>query len=233
MNENLEDKKKDIKPVRPEASSKKGNRTIKGGGFLFSSILTILNLVGLIVLYLWFFYNSGNQQQAGQNFIERISSLEESYDQQVDTIKDLNQNLDSELKFVNKEVRKLWDLSNKRNRKNITENLNSIEDLSAKIDDLIKKNKTLSAQQRAMSLELAKIAKIQEKANQTMQDVNQVASEATSEDLKDIKDTLDSFNVYRLQVNKSLITMKEKINQLELVVSDTSNEWVTLFLLCL
>ena len=224
MNENLEDKKKDIKPVRPEASSKKGNRRIKGGGFLFSSILTILNLVGLIVLYLWFFNTSGNQQQAGQNFIERISNLEESYDQQVDTIKDLNQNLDSELKFVNKEVRKLWDLSNKRNRKNITENLNSIEDLSTKIDDLIKKNKTLSAQQRALSLELAKIAKIQEKANQTMQDVNQVASEATSEDLKDIQDTLDSFNVYRLQVNKSLITMKEKINQLELVVSDTSNE---------
>ena len=224
MNENLEDKKKDIKPVRPEASSKKGNRRIKGGGFLFSSILTILNLVGLIVLYLWFFNTSGNQQQAGQNFIERISNLEESYDQQVDTIKDLNQNLDSELKFVNKEVRKLWDLSNKRNRKNITENLNSIEDLSAKIDDLIKKNKTLSAQQRALSLELAKIAKIQEKANQTMQDVNQVASESTSEDLKDIQDTLDSFNVYRLQVNKSLITMKEKINQLELAVSDTSNE---------
>ena len=224
MNENLEDKKKDIKPVRPEASSKKGNRRIKGGGFLFSSILTILNLIGLIVLYLWFFNTSGNQQQAGQNFIERISNLEESYDQQVDTIKDLNQNLDSELKFVNKEVRKLWDLSNKRNRKNITENLNSIEDLSAKIDDLIKKNKTLSAQQRALSLELAKIAKIQEKANQTMQDVNQVASEATSEDLKDIQDTLDSFNVYRLQVNKSLITMKEKINQLELAVSDTSNE---------
>ena len=224
MNENLEDKKKDIKPVRPEASSKKGNRRIKGGGFLFSSILTILNLVGLIVLYLWFFNTSGNQQQAGQNFIERISNLEESYDQQVDTIKDLNQNLDSELKFVNKEVRKLWDLSNKRNRKNITENLNSIEGLSAKIDDLIKKNKTLSAQQRALSLELAKIAKIQEKANQTMQDVNQVASESTSEDLKDIQDTLDSFNVYRLQVNKSLITMKEKINQLELAVSDTSNE---------
>ena len=224
MNENLEDKKKDIKPVRPEASSKKGNRRIKGGGFLFSSILTILNLVGLIVLYLWFFNTSGNQQQAGQNFIERISNLEESYDQQVDTIKDLNKNLDSELKFVNKEVRKLWDLSNKRNRKNITQNLNSIEDLSAKIDDLIKKNKTLSAQQRALSLELAKIAKIQEKANQTMQDVNQVASESTSEDLKDIQDTLDSFNVYRLQVNKSLITMKEKINQLELAVSDTSNE---------
>jgi uncharacterized coiled-coil protein SlyX len=224
MNENLEDKKKDIKPVRPEASSKKGSRRIKGGGFLFSSILTILNLVGLIVLFLWFFNTSGNQQQAGQNFIERISNLEESYDQQVDTIKDLNQNLDSELTFVNKEVRKLWDLSNKRNRKNITENLNSIEDLSVKIDDLIKINKTLSAKQRALSLELAKIAKIQEKTNQTMQDVNQVASKATSEDLRDIQDTLDSFNAYRLQVNKSLITMKEKINQLELVALDTSNE---------
>ena len=76
MNEKSEDKNQDIKPVRPEASSGREKRRIKGGGFLFSSMITILNLIGLIVLFLWFFNTSGNQQQAGQNFIERISILE-------------------------------------------------------------------------------------------------------------------------------------------------------------
>ena len=75
MNDKSEDKNQDIKPVRPEASSSREKRRIKGGSFLFSSMITILNLIGLIVLFLWFFNTSGNQQQAGQNFIERISTV--------------------------------------------------------------------------------------------------------------------------------------------------------------
>ena len=114
MNEKSEDKNQDIKPVRPEASSGREKRRIKGGGFLFSSMITILNLIGLIVLFLWFFNTSGNQQQAGQNFIERISILEEGYTAQEVLMQELAQDVDSDLKFVNKEVRKLWDLSNKR-----------------------------------------------------------------------------------------------------------------------
>jgi len=117
MNEKSEDKNKDIKPVRPEASSSREKRRTKGGSVLFSSMITILNLIGLIVLFLWFFNTSGNQQQAGQNFIERISVLEESYTAQEVLIGDLTKDIESDLKFVNKEVRKLWDLSNKRNRK--------------------------------------------------------------------------------------------------------------------
>ena len=100
MNENFEDQKKDIKPERPEVSSNRGSRRTKGGGLLLSSTLTIINLIGLVVLFLWFFNTSGNQQMAGQNFIERISGLEDSFNQQTDVIEDLNQNLDSELRFV-------------------------------------------------------------------------------------------------------------------------------------
>ena len=78
MNENLRDQNKDIKPVRTEPTSNQGKRRTKGGGILFSSMLALTNLIGLIILSFWFFNTSGNQQQAGQNFVERISSLEES-----------------------------------------------------------------------------------------------------------------------------------------------------------
>ena len=64
MSENQENLKKDIKPVRPDASSSRLPRRTKGTVSLFSGVLTILNLVGLIVLFLWFFNTSGNQQQA-------------------------------------------------------------------------------------------------------------------------------------------------------------------------
>ena len=68
----------DIKPVRPEITSKRGALRNKGGGVLFSSTITIINSLGLVLLFFWFFNTSGNQREAGQNFIERISSLEES-----------------------------------------------------------------------------------------------------------------------------------------------------------
>ena len=224
MNENFEDSKKDIKPVRPEVSSNRGTRRTKGGSLLFSSSVAIINFIGLIILFLWFFNTSGNQQSAGQNFIERISFLEESFNEQTSVIEDLNQNLESELKFVNKEVRKLWDLSNKRNRKNISQNLNSIEAINIQLEDLSKLNETLSAKQRALSLELAKLAKIQEKSAEALKNANGLNSKIADSQLDEIEETLESFNAYRVQVNKSLLSLREQVNQLELSIADTSNE---------
>ena len=155
----------DIKPVRPDIASKRGALRNKGGGVLFSSTITIINSLGLVLLFFWFFNTSGNQQEAGQNFIERISSLEESSTENQKVIDELSQNIDAELKFVNKEIRKLWDLSNKRNRKNITANLNSIEEIQNKLTEFAKIDETLTAKQRALSLELAKLNKILQKIN--------------------------------------------------------------------
>ena len=157
MNQNLSEEKKDIKPERPDLSSNRRARKTGGGGFLFSSSVLILNSIGLIILFLWFFNTSGNQQQAGQNFVERISVLEESLAEKNQQLNILSEEVEADLKFVNKEVRKLWDLSNKRNRKNISENLNSIENLNKKIESIDKKDEVLSAQQRALTLELARI----------------------------------------------------------------------------
>ena len=225
MNEKSEDKNQDIKPVRPEASSSREKRRIKGGSFLFSSMLTILNLIGLIILFLWFFNTSGNQQQAGQNFIERISILEESYTSQEALMQELTKDLDSDLKFVNKEIRKLWDLSNKRNRKNISANLNSIEKLSALIEDIEKQSETLAAKQRALNLELAKVSKIQEKTKDKLEGLNiQTEGSLDSNSVQDIQESLDSFNAYRVQVNQSLIELRDRLNSLELIIQDTNNE---------
>ena len=200
-------------------------RRTKGGGILFSSMLALTNLIGLIILSFWFFNTSGNQQQAGQNFVERISSLEESILTSEKTFTDLSQNIDSDLKFINKEVRKLWDLSNKKNRKDISKNLNSVEALITQLEEMTKKDKALTAKQRALGLELAKIANIQEQVNLAMDGLNSDSTKGTKlEKISEIEESLDSFNAYRLQVNQSLIAIKEKLNELELIIADSPNE---------
>jgi hypothetical protein len=176
-------------------------------------------------LSFWFFNTSGNQQQAGQNFVERISSLEESILISEKTFTDLSQNIDSDLKFINKEVRKLWDLSNKKNRKDISKNLNSVEALITQLEEMTKKDKALTAKQRALGLELAKIANIQEQVNLAMDGLNSDSTNGTKlEKISEIEESLDSFNAYRLQVNQSLIAIKEKLNELELIIADSPNE---------
>ena len=225
MNENINDQEKDIKPVRPGEVSNRDKRVTKGWGVLFSSMLTLLNLAGLIILSFWFFNTSGNQQQAGQNFIERISSLEEGLIESGDNLQALTQDVDSDLKFVNKEVRKLWDLSNKRNRKEIAVNLNSIEKLVIQYDEILKKNETLSAKQRAVSLELAKLANMQQKTSEAIEGFNGISNESSNkEQIDEIEESIKSFNVYRVQVNQSLLSIKEKLNELELLILDTQNE---------
>ena len=225
MNQNLSEEKKDIKPERPDLSSNRRARKTGGGGFLFSSLILILNSIGLIILFLWFFNTSGNQQQAGQNFVERISVLEERLAQKDQQINILSEEVDADLKFVNKEVRKLWDLSNKRNRKNISENLNSIENLNEKIESINKKDEVLSAQQRALTLELAKIKNIQDNINSQLDNFDDITPNETGSDrLADIEESIDSFNAYRIQVNQSLLNLREQLNDLELALSQAENE---------
>ena len=225
MNQNLSEEKKDIKPERPDLSSNRRARKTGGGGFLFSSLILILNSIGLIILFLWFFNTSGNQQQAGQNFVERISVLEERLAQKDQQINILSEEVNADLKFVNKEVRKLWDLSNKRNRKNISENLNSIENLNEKIESINKKDEVLSAQQRALTLELAKIKNIQDNINSQLDNFDDITPNETGSDrLADIEESIDSFNAYRIQVNQSLLNLREQLNDLELALSQAENE---------
>ena len=225
MNQNLSEEKKDIKPERPDLSSNRRARKTGGGSFLFSSLVLILNSIGLIILFLWFFNTSGNQQQAGQNFVERISVLEERLAQKDQQINILSEEVEADLKFVNKEIRKLWDLSNKRNRKNISENLNSIESLNEKIESIDKKDEVLSAQQRALTLELARIKNIQDNINIQLDDFDDSApNETASDKLADIQESIDSFNAYRVQVNQSLLNLREQLNDLELALSQAENE---------
>jgi uncharacterized coiled-coil protein SlyX len=225
MNQNLSEEKKDIKPERPDLSSNRRTRKTGAGGFLFSSLILILNSIGLIILFLWFFNTSGNQQQAGQNFVERISVLEERLAQKDQQINTLSEEVDADLKFVNKEVRKLWDLSNKRNRKNISENLTSIEILNEKIESIDKKDEVLSAQQRALTLELARIKNIQDNINSQLDNFDDITpNEAGSDRLADIEESIDSFNAYRVQVNQSLLNLREQLNDLELALSQAENE---------
>ncbi|MFL2701997.1 MAG: hypothetical protein EVA52_03195 [Gammaproteobacteria bacterium] len=228
MNKSKEEDNQDIKPVRSEAVSNRGQRRVKGGSMLFSSTITIVNTIGIILLGFWFFNTSGSQQQAGKSFIERISMLEENISIQSNKVDDLIETTSQELKFINKEIRKLWDLSNKKNRKSISQNLNSIESIEETLESLDKEYKTLSAKQRSFNLELAKLEKMQEKVSQSLDMVDPSSQDDDIEErLADLEEATKSMDLYRTQVNQSILSLKEKLNDLELGIINISSEDAT------
>ena len=152
----------DIKPIRSEAMASKSNRPIGGASMLFTATLGFINLGGLVLLFFWFFSTSGNQQQAGQNFIERISILEESLDEQTQQNLEIIESTEQDLKFINNEIRKLWDLINKKNRKEIAANIRVLKALEEKIERLTNNINSLRAKKRAQDLASVNFKKFQE-----------------------------------------------------------------------
>ena len=228
MNKSKEENNQDIKPVRSKAVSNRGQRRVKGGSMLFSSTITIVNTIGIVLLGLWFFNTSGSQQQAGKSFIERISMLEENISIQSIKLDNLIETNSQDLKFINKEIRKLWDLSNKKNRKSISQNLNSIELIEETLGALDKEYKTLSAKQRSLSLELAKLERMQENLSESL-DIESPFFEGVDLEgrLADLEEAIKSMDLYRTQVNQSILSLKEKLNDLELELTNFSSKEAT------
>jgi len=212
----------DIKPVRSEALDNRKKRNIGGSSLLFISLLGLINLGGLVILGLWFFNASGYQQETGQSFVQRISFLEE----EISSIKAVNKesidSLEEQTKFIDKEIRKLWDLSNKRNRKNIDSLTIQLTEVKTSFEKLFKSNNSILAKQRARALEIAKLEKVQADLKIKLTNLNALSETSDiSEKLKSQEEAIAAFDAYRKQVNRALLELEEKLDKLQLKIEDS------------
>ena len=212
----------DIKPVRSEILANRKRKNLGGSSLLFVSFLGLINLAGLIILGLWFFNASGYQQETGQSFITRISILEEQVSSLKDTSKDSLELLEQETKFLDKEIRKLWDISNKKNKKRIDNLVKEVTELYTEADRLAESNSTLAAKQRAGDLETAKLEKAQMKLKVRLDKLDSLGENS------DIQERIDSqekaiiaFDAYRKQMNKVLFELQTRLNELQIKLEES------------
>ena len=212
----------DIKPVRSEALDNRKKRNIGGSSLLFISLLGLINLGGLVILGLWFFNASGYQQETGQSFVQRISFLEEEISSMKAVNEDSINSLEEQTKFIDKEIRKLWDLSNKRNRKNIDSLTIQLTEVNESFEKLFKSNNSILAKQRARALEIAKLEKVQADLKIKLTNLNALSETSDiSEKLKSQEEAIAAFDAYRKQVNRTLLELEEKLDELQLKIEDS------------
>ena len=198
-----------------KADSNYLNKQQQSGG-LFLGFVFVLMLSSILALALWVNQISSANDYNITGYEERISLLEEQLSI-VDSVNtDSMTGIASQLQFLDKEIRKLWDLSNKRNKVKIQETETVVIDL---------KNRFQILQNTAIELE--KLANLngtsiqnQSKRVQTIESSNKSLPQLRKDiqslntDILLMEESLQAFNNYRKQNNAVILQLQNEIRLL-------------------
>lgn len=186
----------------------------KQSGGLFLGFIFVLILSSILALALWINQISETNNETIKGYEERIGILEEQLSI-VDSVNtDSMTGIASQLQFLDKEIRKLWDLSNKRNKVQIQEitkqvgvinkSIKLIEDTTGKlslsnsddIKDLTNKLSSIEADNKSI-----------DKIYKDLKSLNT--------DFLLLEESIQAFDNYRKQNNEYIIQLQNKIRLLE------------------
>ena len=124
--------------------------------------------------------------------------------------KDSLTDISSSIQFLDKEVRKLWDLSNKRNKVNISKLLASTAEIEASITQI---NESLNKYKTDLSSNTKKINKL-EPSLSNINDI-QLTLKTIETQLILVDDSVQALNNYKKQLNQSILEIQTEISALQ------------------
>lgn len=185
-------------------------------GGLFLGFVFMLTLSSILALALWVNQISSNNQTLVNSYEDRISLLEEELSI-VDSVNaDSMTGVAAQLQFLDKEIRKLWDLSNKRNKVKIIELDKAIVGMNTKLQSLkdlnTKFNKLASSNELNLQAQSQKIKRI-EISNSSITQLQKDLKAINTDNLL-MEESIQAFDNYRKQINTTIFQLQ---NELRLV----------------
>ena len=200
------------------SATKDGDSQInKSSSGLFLGVVFVLLLIGILALSLWVSELSKSSNNINSKVESRLSILEEQLQLADSTSTESLSDINSQLQFLDKEIRKLWDLSNKRNKVNIEKLTQDISKHSIAIKEMAITQTNDQANINAVDKESQKLAiRIDELslANKKNLDVQNKIAELNKSMLL-LEETIQAFDAYRRQNNEMLQEMQLKISSME------------------
>jgi len=147
----------------------------------------------------------------------RLSILEEQLQLADSTSTDFLSDINSQLQFLDKEIRKLWDLSNKRNKANIAKLTKDISKHSIALKEIAmtqtndqKNINAIKNQSKKLKIMLDELSQANQKNLVTL---NKIAELNKSVLL--LEETVQAFDSYRKQNNEMLQDMQLQISRIK------------------
>ncbi|MDA9927420.1 hypothetical protein N9D92_00580 [Gammaproteobacteria bacterium] len=207
--------------IKISASKEEQTMGNKNSSGLFLGVVFVLLLCGILVLSLWVSEMSRSSNQINELVESRLAILEEQLQLADSTSTEFLSDINTQLQFLDKEIRKLWDLSNKRNKTNISK-------LTLDMSKQSKLLKDIAITQTNDQKNIQKIDAQLKQLNQAAKKITQLnQSNSTTEakllelnrNLLLLEETVQAFDSYRKQNN-------ELMQELQLQVSsiNTANQ---------
>ena len=198
--------------VNKEDSNFLNNQKQSGG--LFLGFIFVLILSSILALALWINQISETNNKTIKGYEERIGILEEQLSI-VDSVNtDSMTGIASQLQFLDKEIRKLWDLSNKRNKVQIQEITKQVEVINKRIklieDTTGKLSLSNSDDIKALTNKLSSIEADNKSIDKIYKDLKSLNT-----DFLLLEESIQAFDNYRKQNNEYIIQLQNKIRLLE------------------
>ena len=170
--------------------------------FFFYLILAVIVLATLA----WTFFGISSQQENLVKINNRLITLEENVQSSSDSSEENIETLLADLKIINREIRKLWDLSNKKNKKDISVLSEQNKVISDEIFEI--QNNSLSNSQ---SLENIEISLKDIKLRLARLSSFELNSSTYLDRLVELEEAILSIDAYRKQTNQSILDIQEEL----------------------
>jgi|TARA_Y100000996_G_scaffold380496_1_gene334435 predicted nucleic acid-binding Zn-ribbon protein len=197
------------KDIRPDKSSPAYLKKTKSGGLL-AGFLYVLLFMSILGLGIWQSFESSYTESKIKTNEDRLAIIEEQMNIADEINNDSMSDISSSIQFLDKEVRKLWDLSNKRNKVNISKLLASTSELEAAISGI---NESLDRYRSDLSINTKMINDL-EPSIKEIDDI-QLALKSIETQLILVDDSVQALNNYKRQLNQSILEIQTELSTLK------------------
>jgi septal ring factor EnvC (AmiA/AmiB activator) len=203
--------------MKISATKEEDSEINKNTSGLFLGVVFVLLLIGILALSLWVSELSKASSDINSKVESRLSILEEQLQLADSTSTDFLSDINSQLQFLDKEIRKLWDLSNKRNKANIAKLIKDINKHSTALKEIAmtqtndqKNINAIKNQSQKLKIMLDELSQANQKNLVTL---NKIAELNKSVLL--LEETVQAFDLYRRQNNELLQDMQLQISSIK------------------
>ena len=203
--------------MKISASKDEDSYINKSSSGLFLGVVFVLLLIGILALSLWVSELSNASNTVNSEVESRLSILEEQLQLADSTSTEFLSDINSQLQFLDKEIRKLWDLSNKRNKVNIAKLTQDVTKHSTALKEIAMTQTNDQININAIKNESQKLRLLIDELSAASKE-NLTAQNKIAELNKSVlllEENLQAFDSYRRQNNEMLQEMQLKISSLE------------------
>jgi len=190
-------------------------KVVEEKGGIVLAIVFVALLFGILFLSLWVGQISKNTGVNTTDLESRLIQLEEEFQLADEVSTEFLTDTGAQLQFLDKEIKKLWDLSNKRNKVNIQKIFTELEAIKKQNRVVTQSLNQLKASSVNANKELKELNNIIRRLNVESEEFKAIAQQinALQRRMLVMDETIQAFDNFRRQTNQSIVDIQTLINE--------------------